>query len=72
VSSYNIKKSLREIDEVAYRKCLFDLAAKKWQLLKEEQWINRLTKTTQYLLQKGYESNLIKEAIDQARSKENK
>jgi regulatory protein len=70
VSSYNIKKGLKVIDEAAYRKCLLQLASTKWNSIKSEQWISRMAKTTHFLLQKGYESNLIQEAIAQIRSKE--
>lgn len=70
VSAYNIRKGLTVIEETAYRKCLLQLASAKWKSIKSEQWINRMAKTTNYLLQKGYESNLIQDAITQIRSKE--
>lgn len=70
VSSYNIKKGLNVIVEADYRKCLLQLASVKWNSIKSEQWISRMAKTTNYLLQKGYEQNLIQEAIAQIRSKE--
>jgi regulatory protein len=70
VSSYNIKKGLNVIDEEDYRKCLLQLASTKWNSIKSEQWLSRMAKTTNYLLQKGYESNLIQAAIAQIRSKE--
>ncbi len=70
VSSYNIKKALKVIDEATYRKCLLQLASTKWNSIKSEQWISRMAKTTNFLLQKGYESNLIQDAIAQIRSKE--
>lgn len=70
VSAYNIRKGLTVIEETAYRKCLLQLASAKWKSIKSEQWINRMAKTTNYLLQKGYESNLIQDAIIQIRSKE--
>jgi regulatory protein len=70
VSSYNIRKGLEVIDEIVYRKCLQQLASVKWKSIKTEQWMNRMAKTTNYLLQKGYEANLIQEAIAQIRSKE--
>ena len=66
----NIKKGLKVIDEADYRKCLLQLASTKWSSIKSEQWISRMAKTTNYLLQKGYESNLIQDAIAQIRSKE--
>jgi regulatory protein len=70
VSAYNIRKGLTVIDETAYRKCLLQLALVKWKAVKSEQWMNRLAKTTNYLLQKGYEANLIQDTIAQIRSKE--
>lgn len=70
VSSYNIRKGLKEIEEADYRKCLLQLATTKWKSLKNEQWLSRMAKTTNYLLQKGYEANLIQHAISEIRSKE--
>ncbi len=70
VSSYNIKKALLEIDEEAYDKTLLQLAATKWKSLKAEQYLNRLAKTTNYLLQKGYEPERISASIKQIREKQ--
>lgn len=70
VSAYNIRKGLQVIEEKEYRKCLLQLATAKWKSVKSEQWMNRMVKTTNYLLQKGYEGNLIQETIAQIRSKE--
>ena len=63
VSSYSIKKALHEIDEQNYLETLQKLAADKWNNLKEEQYINRLAKTTHYLLQKGFEPELISQTL---------
>ncbi len=60
VSEYSIKKALKQIDEAVYKKALRDLYEEKWNSLKGEQ--NRfikLTKTRDYLMQKGYEPELI-------------
>ena len=65
VSEYNIKIAIKEIDEDDYTKTLQKLAEKKWTSVKGE-GVNhyvKLSKTTDYLLQKGYEPDLIKEAI---------
>ena len=59
VSEYNIKNAMKEIDEETYRKNLLDLATKKYELLKNEQYLVRKKKTTDYLLQKGYEHDLV-------------
>jgi len=64
LSDYCIKKGLQEIDEDDYMKTLRKLAATKWTSLKNEKNIfTRKNKTMKYLLQKGYESNLIMETI---------
>jgi regulatory protein len=59
VSEYNIKKAMKEIDEDDYRKTLDELAEKKYALLKGEQYLVRKKKTRDYLMQKGYESDLV-------------
>lgn len=66
VSEYSIKKALKQIDENAYKKTLKELYEEKWNSLKGEQ--NRyikLTKTRDYLLQKGYEPELIMALINE-------
>jgi regulatory protein len=64
VSEYCIKKGLEEIDEGDYMKTLEKLAGTKWQTLKSEKTVfAKKSKTMNYLLQKGYESNLISEVI---------
>jgi regulatory protein len=70
VSAYNIKKAMKEIDEEEYEKILFQLTDKKWKELKHEQYLNRLAKTTSYLLQKGYEPQLITATLNKLRNKE--
>jgi len=64
VSSYNIQKSLDEIDQNAYLSCLQQLASVKWNALKKETTLNKKIKTTSYLLQKGFESNLIRNVLE--------
>ncbi len=64
VSEYCIKKGLKEIDEDDYIKTLDKLAAEKWETQKSEKNIFiKLRKTQDYLLQKGYETELIKQAL---------
>ena len=62
VSEYCIKKAMKEIDEEEYLKVLRKLATQKWKSVKLP-GVNRFTKlgkTTAYLLQKGYESELVR------------
>ncbi|WP_118974633.1 regulatory protein RecX [Taibaiella koreensis] len=60
VSAYCIRKGLQEIDPGDYYHTLQQLADKKWQELKSEKmpWI-RKQKVLRYLLQKGYEADLV-------------
>jgi regulatory protein len=65
VSEYCIKKGLKEIDETDYLKTLDKLAAVKWKSVKGA-GVNgfvKAGKTTDYLLQKGYEPDLVRQAI---------
>ncbi|HEX5025805.1 MAG TPA: regulatory protein RecX, partial [Agriterribacter sp.] len=65
VSSYCIKTALAQIDEADYRKTLDRLAEKKWQVLRAEKNIFiKKRKLQDYLLQKGYEYELIREVIN--------
>ena len=63
VSEYCIKKALKQIDEEEYGQTLRKLAEDKYAALKGEQYLVRRKKTQDYLLQKGYEPELIKEAL---------
>ena len=55
VSDYSIKKALAQINEDDYLKVLKKLAEEKYNLLKDEQYMDRKKKTIDYLIQKGYE-----------------
>lgn len=63
VSSYNIKVALDGIDDEDYIKTLRKLATTKWQSLKADTTFLKQSKTIAYLLQKGYEKNLVSEAV---------
>lgn len=61
VSDYCIKKALKEITEIDYYKTLTKLAEQKLKTLKNEKNIfTRKKKLQDYLLQKGYESELVR------------
>lgn len=64
VSEYNIKKAMKEIDEEAYQKTLNNLAEKKYASLKGEQHLVRKKKTIDFLIQKGYELELITKVVN--------
>jgi regulatory protein len=65
VSDYCIKKALKELDAADYEKTLHKLAKKKWDSIKG-QGVNgfaKMAKTTDYLLQKGFEAELVRGAV---------
>src|SRR4051812_21209670 len=70
VSSYIIKHALKEIEPEGYVKVLHKLATVKWSSLKGQHYFSKMAKTTAYLLQKGYESSLISEALKEITTKE--
>ena len=62
ISAYCIKKAMKEIDEKDYGKIFSKLAEKKWASLKNEKNIfAKKRKIQDYLLQKGFEYELINE-----------
>ena len=64
VSDYSIKKGLKEISVTDYKKTLQKLAEQKSKSLKNESNVFSKTKKLQdYLLQKGYEGELVGEVI---------
>ena len=63
VSEYSIKKALKQINEEDYVVVLKKLADEKYASLKNEQYLIRKKKTMDYLVQKGFEIELIKKVI---------
>ncbi|MBS1573709.1 MAG: RecX family transcriptional regulator [Bacteroidetes bacterium] len=68
VSEFNIKKALKQIDEETYRQTLLELAEEKYTDIKNEQWFVRRKKTIDYLLQKGFEPELVNQILKQITS----
>lgn len=69
VSEYCIKKAMKEIDEDDYLKTLEKLASVKWNSVKGE-GVNhfvKMGKTTDYLIQKGFEMELVRAAVSRLR-----
>jgi len=57
-----IRKALAEIDPSSYEKNLIDLAQRKWAESKGDEW-NRKAKVHRFLASKGYENDLISDAL---------
>lgn len=66
VSEYNIKKALKQLEEEDYQAALEKLALKKWTSVKTDHSnrFTRLAKTTDYLLQKGFEPELVRKVVN--------
>ena len=64
VSPYCITKAMASISEEDYSKTLQQIAEKKYESLKGEQYIVRKKKTMDYLLQKGYEHDRINAVVN--------
>jgi regulatory protein len=71
VSAYCIKLALREIDDTAYELHLKNLATEKWRNFKNESLLSKKAKTYSYLLQKGYEGELLQKVIAEVSSATN-
>lgn len=68
VSEYSIKKALKVIDEEEYEKLLRKLAEEKHGNLKSEQYLIRKKKTQDYLMQKGFEPEMITRILNELTS----
>lgn len=65
VSDYCIQKGLNSINEDDYERTLKELAAKKYDSLKTDQYLVRKKKTIDYLLQKGFEFELVSSVVSE-------
>ncbi len=65
VSEYSIKKALKQIKQEEYLQVLASLAEQRYESLKQEQWLVRKKKTFDYLLQHGFEADLINQALQE-------
>lgn len=64
VTDYCIKKAMKQIAEEEYITVLQKLAKEKYTGLKGEQYLIRRKKTMDYLIQKGFEPELVKGVIE--------
>jgi regulatory protein len=64
VSNEIAQKALEQINKKEYMTMLNKLAKERYASLKHEQYLVRKKKTMDYLIQKGYEVDLIKDAVN--------
>ena len=65
ISAPIIKIALTEIDEQKYIATIYEVAEKKLKLLKEPDKFKKKRKLADFLLRKGYESNLAYEVVNE-------
>lgn len=65
ISSYNIKTALKEIDEEDYINTFNELAQKRFNAIKETNKQKKRKKLADYLLYRGWESNLIYKKVNE-------
>ena len=72
ISQYCISAAIQEIDESLYRNTLHKLAGKRWNSIRGAgtNLFVKMTKTRDYLLQRGFESSLVAIEIKQLSAKE--
>lgn len=63
VSDYSIRKALKQIGEEDYIVVLNKLATEKYASLKGEQYLVRKKKTIDYLMQRGFEIELVNAVV---------
>ena len=64
ISDYCIKKALKQIPQKEYSEILGKLAKEKYESLKGEQYLARKKKTIDYLTGRGFEWELVKDALE--------
>jgi regulatory protein len=63
ISKHNIEAALKEIDPEEYHELFDALAEKQWLTTKERNAANKKKKVADFLLRKGFESNMIYDKV---------
>ena len=69
VSDYSMRKALKQINEDDYQQVLRKLAEERYISLKNEQYLVRKKKTIDYLLQRGFEMELVAATMETIKRK---
>lgn len=65
ISAYNIKSALKEIDEQEYLKTIFEITEKRNSTINESNSYKKKKKLIDFLLRKGYETDLIFRVVNE-------
>jgi regulatory protein len=70
ISTYNINLALKEITAEEYTATFHSLAERHWETISETNMLKKRKKFCDYLLRRGFESNLVYEKVKELESKE--
>lgn len=65
ISTYTIKTALKEIDEQEYLKTIYRITQKRNEMISEKNRYKKKKKLTDFLLRKGYETDLVFKTVDE-------
>lgn len=68
ISAYNIKSALKEIEEEEYLKTIFEITEKRNESISEINQYKRKKKLIDFLLRKGYETDLVFKTVSEVLS----
>lgn len=63
ISAFNIKTALKEFTEAQYQEAFHNLADRNWDSIRETNLNKKRKKFCDFMLRKGYESNLVYEKV---------
>lgn len=63
ISAFNIKTALKEFTEAQYQEAFHNLADRNWDSIRESNKNKKRKKFCDFMLRKGYESNLVYEKV---------
>ncbi len=64
ISRYTIDSAMKEITDAEYLETFHNIAEKQWDTIMERNILKKKKKVMDYLLRKGYESNLVQEKLN--------
>ena len=65
ISAYSIKVALKEIDEEEYLSTIYNITEKRNEVINETNHFKRKRKLVDFLMRKGFESDLIFKTVDE-------
>jgi regulatory protein len=70
ISTYNINLALKEISQEEYDTTFDTVSERQWETIRETNMLKKRKKFCDYLLRRGFESNLVYEKVKELESKE--